>query len=271
MFRDLLRNCVDRWMTEPQYSHGFVIPLIAVGLGFARRHRIQPGEARSYSAGVVLIGLGCLCHQAATWFFVEAVDAAGFLFCLCGIALVCWGRRFFAGLWPAILFTGFMLPLPFQLERMLSGPLQLLGASESAWFVQTMGIPAIAQGNTILMGDIRLGVAEACSGLRMLMVFFAISAAAVIISDRTRWEKLLILFSAVPIALISNIVRIVATAAAFQFASRETADLIFHDVSGWLMMPFAILLLYLELKLLDWVYVESSEATPGLTWHSMRT
>ena len=271
MFRELLWNCVDRWMTEPQYSHGFVIPLIAVGLGFARRHRIPAGEARSYAVAVVLIGIGCLVHQAATWFFVEALDAAGLMFCICGIALVAWGRRFFVGLWPAILFTGFMHPLPFQLERMLSGPLQMLGASESAWFIQAMGIPAIAQGNTILMGDVRLGVAEACSGLRMLMVFFAISAAAVILSDRTRWEKLLILFSAIPIALISNIVRIVATAAAFQYASREIADLIFHDLSGWLMMPFAILLLYLELKLLDWLFVEVSDAKPGLTWHSMKS
>lgn len=270
MFRDLLQSCFDRWMTEPQYSHGFVIPLIAIGLGFVRRHRIPAGEARSYAPGVALIGIGCVCHQAATWFFVEALDAIGLMFGICGIAMVAWGRRFFAGLWPAILFTGFMLPLPFQLERTLSGPLQMLGASESAWFIQAMGIPAIAQGNTLLMGDVRLGVAEACSGLRMLMVFFAISAAAVIISDRARWEKILILFSAVPIALISNIVRIVATAAAFQYASRETADLIFHDLSGWLMMPFAILLLLLELKLLDWLFVEVSDAKPGLTWHSIK-
>ncbi len=219
----------------------------------------------------MLIGIACLCHQAATWFYVEAIDAIGLLFALSGITLLVWGRRFFAGMWPAVLFTGFMLPLPFQLERTLSGPLQMLGASESAWYIQTMGIPAIAQGNTILMGDVRLGVAEACSGLRMLMVFFAISAAAVVLSDRARWEKLLILFSAIPIALISNIVRIVATAAAFQYASRETVDLIFHDLSGWLMMPFAILLLYLELKLLDWVFVEQTDPAPGLTWHSIKT
>lgn len=271
MFRDLLQSCAERWMTEPQYSHGFVIPVIAIWLGFSRRHRLSAGQARSHAPGLVLIVICCLCHQAATWFYVEALDAIGFLFALSGICLLIWGRRFFATMWPAVLFTGFMLPLPFQLERTLSGPLQMLGASESAWFIQTLGIPAIAQGNTILMGDVRLGVAEACSGLRMLMVFFAISAAAVVLSKRARWEKVLILVSAIPIALISNVARIVATAAAFRYAGRETADFIFHDLSGWLMMPFAMLLLYLELKLLDWVFVEPADATRELTWHSIRT
>ncbi|MFN9718485.1 MAG: exosortase/archaeosortase family protein [Planctomycetota bacterium] len=271
MFRALLQSSAERWTTEPQYSHGFVIPFLAIWLGFSRRHRLPAGEAQSYAPGLGLLFISCICHHAATWFYAEALDALGFLFALNGITLIVWGRRFFSVMWPAVVFTGFMLPLPFQLERTLSGPLQMLGASESAWFIQTLGIPAIAQGNTILMGNIRLGVAEACSGLRMLMVFFAISAAAVALSHRARWEKALILFSAIPIALISNIARIVGTAAAFQYASRETAEFIFHDLSGWLMMPLAMLLLYLELRLLDWVFVEQADASQQLTWHSIKT
>jgi exosortase len=269
VFRDLLTDCVTRWTSEPQYSHGFIIPLMAVGLAWYRRDKILPGDARSHVNGLLLVGIGMLCHLLAGYFYVDAIDAAGFLFSLTGLVLLIWGQRFFRGVWPAVLFMGFMLPLPFQVERMLSDPLQVLGASESAWFIQAFGIPAIAQGNTILMGDTQLGVAEACSGLRMLMVFFAISAAAVIISRRTRWEKLLILFSAIPIALISNIVRIVATAVAYQYASRKTADLIFHDLSGWLMMPFAMLLLYLELRLIDCLLVEVTDAHPAISYHRM--
>jgi len=269
VFRDLLISCVSRWSTEPQYTHGFIIPIMAVALGWMRREKILAGEARSHTSGLLLLLIGMAFHLLATYFYVESLDAAGFLFSVTGLVLLIWGKRLFRGVWPAVLFTGFMLPLPFQLERMLSDPLQVLGASESAWFIQAFGIPAIAQGNTILMGDTRLGVAEACSGLRMLIVFFAISAATVIISERTRWEKVLILFSAIPIALISNIVRIVATALAYQYASRETADLIFHDLSGWLMMPFAMLLLFLELKLIDLLFVEVQEAHPAISYHRL--
>jgi len=233
------------------------------------RKKIASGTARCHAGGLALLATGLIAHLSATWLYIEALDSFGFLCSLTGIILLVWGRRFFRGVWSAVLFTGFMLPLPFQLERMLSDPLQVLGASESAWFIQAFGIPAIAQGNTIVMGDTRLGVAEACSGLRMLMVFFAISAAAVIISERTRWEKLLILLSAIPIALISNIVRIVATAVAHQYMGRTAADLVFHDLSGWLMMPLAITLLFLELKVLDTLFVEVADSRPGVTWHKM--
>ena len=268
LFRDLLLGCVNRWATEPQYSHGFAIPIMALGLGWFSRHKFQPGTAHSNAFGLAMILAGIVGHIAAVYFYVEAIDAISFLLVVTGTTLLIWGRRAFAGLWPAVLFLGFMLPLPFQIERALSGPLQILGANESAWYIQTFGIPAIAQGNTILMGDTRLGVADACSGLRMLMVFFAISTAAVIVSKRTAWEKLLMLLSALPIALICNIVRIVATAVAHQSLGRATADLVFHDLSGWLMMPLAMLLLFLEIKLLDCLFVEAGDSRPGMTYHA---
>lgn len=267
LFRELLFGCINRWTTEPQYSHGFAIPLMAVGLGWYSRNKFLPGVARSNIFGLSMIVSGIIGHVAAIYFYVEAIDAISFIVAACGTTLLIWGRRAFMALWSSVLFLGFMLPLPFQIERALSDPLQVLGASEAAWYIQACGIPAIAQGNIILMGDTQLGVAEACSGLRMLMVFFAISTAAVIVSKRTGWEKMLILFSAIPIALICNVLRIVATAIAHQSLGREIADLVFHDVSGWLMMPLAMLLLFLELKLLDVLFIEPGNVHPGVTYH----
>jgi exosortase len=270
VFREMIANCVDRWTTEPQYSHGFVIPVMALGLGWVRREKIPPGSARCSVKGLGVMCLGAAAHLLATWYCMEALDAVGFLLILAGLTSLIWGRHLFHGLWPAILFLAFMLPLPFQMERMLSEPLQMLGASQSVWYIQAMGIPAIAQGNTILMLDMRLGVAEAFSGLRMLMVFLAISVAAVLISDRTRWEKLLIVFSAIPIALIINITRIVATAVAHHYAGRGVADLIFYDVSGWLMMPFAATLLFCLLKVLDSLFIEEDAARPPVAYHRLQ-
>lgn len=264
LFRGLLVSCFSRWSTEPQYSHGFVIPLMAIGLGWLRRERVLPGIARCSSWGLPLLMAGIACHLTAVYLYVEALDGVGLLLSLQGCLLLVWGRRLFRGLWPAVAFLAFMLPLPFQLERLLSEPLQLLGAAESAWFLQTLGIPAVAQGATILMGETRLGVAEACSGLRMLMVFLAISVAAALISRRMHWERLLILLSAIPIALICNVLRIVATGVAHQYMGQQTADLIFHDLSGWLMMPMAMLLLWAELRLLDWLLIEADDRAPAL-------
>jgi exosortase len=256
MFGELLATFARRWASEPQYSHGFVIPIMAIGLGWMRRFKIPEGFARANWWGLSLLATGVLLHGIADYLYVEVADSAGLLCCVFGVVLTIWGGRLLRGIWPAILFLAFMFPLPFRFEQLLSGPLQLLGAREATYYIQACGIPAVAQGSTILMGDIQLGVAEACSGLRMLTVFIAISAAVMMVSRRTVWEKLLVLFSAIPIALICNIGRIVATAVAWTHVDEATANLIFHDLSGWLMMPSAMILLYLELRLIDWLFVE---------------
>lgn len=254
LFFELLSSLLTRWSTEPQYSHGFAIPLIAAGLGWFLSDRIAAGRAESDRSGIVFLIIGCLMHISGVYLFVEAVDCLGLLLCLTGGILLIWGRGLVLGIWPAILFLVFMFPLPFRIERMLSAPLQLYGAEQAAWYIQLVGIPAVAKGSLILMGDHRLGVAEACSGMRMLTVFFAISAATIIITKRSVWEKVVIFLSAIPIALICNIGRIVATALAHQWFGQETADLVFHDLSGWLMMPSAMVLLFVLLKVLDWVF-----------------
>ena len=255
LFHNLLSAFVNRWTNEPQYSHGFAIPLMAVGLGWYLSDRIPRGIARSNVWGLAWIFVGILLHIFSVYVFVEIGDCIALLFCITGGLMLIWGRKLIVGVWPAILFLIFMFPLPFRIERMLSAPLQLFGARESAYYIQTCGIPAVAKGSMILMGDHKLGVAEACSGMRMLTVFIAISAATMIISKRTIWEKAIILLSSVPIALICNIARIVFTALAHNWFGQKTADLVFHDLSGWLMMPSAMLLLYLELKLLDWLFI----------------
>jgi len=263
VFQNFMLELVRRWSAEPQYSHGFGIPLMAIGLGFLRRHKLTEGVGRSHSGGLFLIGCGIVAHLIARYLFVELADCGGLLCCIAGIILLVWGGRMTLAMWPAIGFLIFMFPLPYSLEQLLSAPLQLLGARQAAWFIQAMGIPAIAQGSVIHMVDVQLGVAEACSGMRMLMVFVAISAATMIASQRTCCEKILILLSSIPIALACNITRIVATAAAHHWLGSDTADLFFHDLSGWLMMPAAMVLLFVELRLLDWILVAAPDSLAG--------
>ncbi len=264
LFNSLLQSLFSRWSTEPQYSHGFVIPLIAAGLGWFLSDRIGSGQARSSGWGLTFLIGGIVLHILGNYLFIEAADCLGLLMCITGGAFLIWGRKLVMGVWPAILFLVFMFPLPFRIERMLSAPLQLYGAEQSAYYIQMFGIPAVARGSLILMGDHKLGVAEACSGMRMLTVFFAISAATIIVTRRSVWEKVIILFSAIPIALICNIGRIVATALAHHWLGKDMADLVFHDLSGWLMMPSAMLLLYLLLKTLDWLFIAAPEAEDKL-------
>ena len=68
--------------------------------------------------------------------------------------------------------------------------------------------------------------------------------------------------SAVPIALFSNLVRITATGVLHATAGSDFANNFFHDVGGWLMMPFALLLFWIELKVLARLLIDANPAGP---------
>ena len=143
-------------------------------------------------------------------------------------------------------------------------PLQRISTLASAFALQTLGLPAVTQGNIILLSDVQgkpieLGVVDACSGLKMLIVFFCLTTAFAILVKRPLGERLLILLSTLPIAMICNITRITATGVLYATVGERLANLVFHDLAGWLMMPMALLLLWGELWLLSALFVDDSQ------------
>src|SRR5262249_35685267 len=148
--------------------------------------------------------------------------------------------------WPAIAFLVFMLPLPFRVEVALSHPLQRVATYLSTYALQTLGFAAVSEGNIIILDNVRIGVVEACNGLGMLVTFVAMTTATVLIVRRSWIETVLILLSAIPIALLANVLRITTTGILHAEVGGQIGDIVFHDLAGWLMMPIALCLLWLE-------------------------
>jgi exosortase len=113
-----------------------------------------------------------------------------------------------------------------------------------------MGYEVIQEGNVIHIGQATVAVAEACNGLRMVTAFFVISGLVVLLVRRAWWEKLIILVSSLPVALLCNTVRLTITALAFTVLSGEHWEKIFHDFGGYAMMPLALAAIVAELWLL---------------------
>jgi exosortase len=164
--------------------------------------------------------------------------------------------------WPALAFLAFMVPLPFTIEISLAVPLRRIATELSTYALQTLGCPAVAEGNIILIDDMRLGVEEACSGLGMLMTFFALATALAMIVNAPLRDRLVLIVSAIPIAVGANVIRITATGVAYHLAGKdsELAKLIYHDLAGWLMMPLALAMLWIELKFLANLFIEEPAA-----------
>ena len=126
-----------------------------------------------------------------------------------------------------------------------------------------MGLPAVAEGNVILMGDARIGVVEACNGMGMLFMFAAFAVAVVLLIEREPLEKFLILLSAAPIALLVNVARITLTGLLHETAGHVVADTVYHDLAGWLMMPMALAALWVELLILSHLFIEEDMESPS--------
>lgn len=249
-----------RWNHDPQYSHGYLVPIFAIALLWLRRDRAPELPLRPSILGVGLVLLGLAVRLGGTYYGFAWFDHISLLLCLAGLCLAIGGMPAWRWAWPSLAFLVFMIPLPHRLATALTDPLQRVATMASTFMLQTFGLPAVADGNVIHLDDIELGIVEACSGLRMLMIFFALSTAVVLVIRRPLWEKLVLAVSAVPIALLTNMVRITATGILHKTAGRAVADAVFHDLAGWLMMPMALGLMWLELQVLNRLFLEPSAA-----------
>src|SRR5262249_46126475 len=183
---------------------------------------------------------------------------------LLGVAALLGGRPALRWSWPAVAFLFFMIPLPYQVEIALGAPLQRLATIGSAFMLQVLGQPAVPEGNTIMLNDVQLGIVEACSGLRMLVTFFAFSTGVAILIRKPWLERMCIVLSAIPIALVTNIIRITATGIMYQ-TNPEFAHRFFHDLAGWFMMPICLAFLGAELWIMNRLIVEARPTRPMLT------
>lgn len=249
----------ERWQTK-DFSHGMFVPLFSCYILWVtfKKGGVQ-GLAtvtnRSIALGIVLIVGALAIRLAGIYTRVWTLEGLSLPPFILGMIVVLFGERVAWKTVPAVLFLAFMIPLPSFLSNQMGGFLQVVATAVSTFSLQVLGIPAVADGNVISLSGGQIGVAEACSGLRMVYAFFALTVGASLIIDRTWWEKLFIAACAVPIAILVNCVRITVTGIAYEYASPEVAERIFHDIAGWLMMPLGFTILVGGLWVLDHLIV----------------
>jgi exosortase len=244
------------WSTDPRYSHGYLVPLFSLYLAWSRRASLAEVGRRPSPGALVLIGVGIAMHLGGAATNHEWVESASLLPSVAGLCVLERGWPALGPLWPSVAFLLFMIPLPYRVEMGLGAPLQRLATDASTVALQTVGLPALQEGNTISLGHARIGVVEACNGLSMLTFFFAISVGLVLVVRRPWVERALILAGAIPIALVANVARITITSLLVELVGHGIAGVDFHDLAGYLMMPFALVLLAVESALLGRLFTD---------------
>ena len=176
---------------------------------------------------------------------------------LAGVLWIVGGWRVFVWAGPAVGFLVFMVPWPMFMTRTILEPLQKFASVCSVFSLQTFGLDVYREGTVIILESERMNVVGACSGLRMATIFVALTVAVVLITSRPWWERVVILTSAVPIAIVVNVIRIIITGLCYQYQPEgsDLAGVIFHDIAGYVMMPIALGLLYLECVILANLFI----------------
>ena len=253
-----LQYLLTAW-EQPDYTHGYIVLPIALLILWKRWKDAGPIEFEPWWPGWVVVGLALAArayfhHRGQNW-----VEATTMLPVVVGLVLARLGWRFMAQVWPAFAFLCFLYPLPPQLNTALSQPLQSLATTCACLFLKFTGLWVMPEGNVILVGNEKLEVAAACNGLSMLMSLAATVAAAASLIPMSTVKRVALLFSIIPIALGSNVLRIAATAWCYHHFGAEVGKKYVHDWAGLLMMPTALILVLLELKIISWIVIETDE------------
>jgi exosortase len=261
-----LGEIAGRWANDPRYSHGYVVPLFSAYLLWSRRKQFPADAVRTSYWGLAFAGLGLLMFLAGIYTNFAWLNQMALLPLVAGAVLLVGGWRVLGWAAPAIAFLAFMVPLPYRVETALSNPLQRLGTKTSVYLLQTLGFTPYSDGNVVILGEHKIGIVEACNGLSMLLIFFALATAMAMISTKPLLDRLFLLVVAAPIAVLCNLLRITVTGLLYQVAGQKWADLVFHDLAGWLMMPLALFFLWLSLKAFSWVFPVREDEGPGDMW-----
>lgn len=246
-----LQEMVHQWNQQPDYSHGFLVAPIAIVFLWTRRSTLPLKEMRPEWAGAVLMLFATALRLIAGRYYLLALDGWTLPLTVAGAVWLLFGRAVLRWSLPSIVFLWFMVPIPFFAERLLSVPLQTVATKVSAATLVFLGQPAIAEGNVILLGDEKLLIEEACSGMRIFVGIFALAFAFVLFSRWNGWLKAFVLFAALPVAIVANVTRVVVTGLLYQWVSTGAGKKFSHDIAGLVMIPLAAIVFWLLLVYLD--------------------
>jgi len=193
------------------------------------------------SQGIRLFGI---------FFMYSSAERLSIVLSIIALVLLLFGWQLFQKVFTVLLFLCLMLPWPNRVQAAVALPLQHWATSSAVFCLEMIGYEVIQEGNIIRIGNASVAVAEACNGLRMVTAFFVISGLVVLLVKRAWWEKIIILVSSLPIALLCNTTRLTITAIAFTVLNGEHWEKIFHDFGGYVMMPLALVMIVAELWLL---------------------
>jgi len=250
LYRHVLAKLIYDWQNDGNYSHGFLIVPLALYFAWERREQLLEAPLRPASGGMLLI-----LFSLAT-LIAGVLGAELYLTRVSIVGLVAGTVLFVAG-WQQLRILAFpiaflllMIPIPAIIFNQIAFPLQLLASQFGETALNLANIPVLREGNVIILPHATLEVAEACSGIRSLVSLLTLGILYGYFTDPRGWMRVLITATTIPIAIMTNGLRVAGTGIAAHYYGEEAATGFFHEFSGWLMFVVAFALLFVVTRAL---------------------
>jgi len=243
-FQHVLLTMATRWQ-EPDWSHGWMIPLFSLWLVHLDWERIRRAPVRHCWVGLVLMLAGLTAYQLSLWLVVIGlIRPLSMLVCLAGVIIYLRGLPVLRYAWLPWLYLFFAVPLPKGIYFRLTDPLRRIAATTAAAVLDLIpGLDIRRVGSMIeylsngAYGQI--GVADACSGMRSTMTLCALGVAVAFLSKRPWWQRIVMVATCVPIAVLCNAIRVTITCALYIFVDPKYASGNYHMALGLIMLLIA--------------------------------
>lgn len=275
VYASVLAKLGQDWWDDENYSHGLLIPFIIGYILWIERDRMRRVPVRPSlwwgGAAVVCALLALWAGTAGAELFMQRMSL---VLMLAGIVVYFWGFRLLRFALVPLALLVLAIPIPTIIFNKIAFPLQLFASRCAVWAMRLFDIPVLRQGNIIELMPLnattpkRLEVVEACSGIRSLMTLVTL---AVVFAYFTHpksdggegggplralksygfWRSFILVSSAVPIAILTNAMRVSGTGILAHYYGTKVADGFFHSFSGWVVYIAAFLLLFAVGWLLD--------------------
>jgi exosortase len=247
----IIVDLCNAWKRSDEYSSGMLVPFLAVYILWSRRDQLNAVPIKPTMWGLLALLFAEGLRLFGAFFMYGFVERFSVVVAVAALVLFLLGWQFFKKTIPILLFLCLMLPWPNRVQAAVALPLQRWATSSAAFCLELIGYNVALEGDIIRIGRTTVAVAEACNGLRMVTAFLVISGMVVLLVKRQKWEKVVLLASSLPIALLCNSLRLTVTAIAFTLIKGDYWEKLFHDFGGYAMMPVAIAALVAELWFLQ--------------------
>ncbi|NOZ49729.1 MAG: exosortase/archaeosortase family protein [Chloroflexi bacterium] len=240
-----LRWLVNEWWSNDYYSHGVLVPVISAYFAWRLLPRV---ERKPSNMGLFLLVAALAVYLLALFQRAYFISSLGMIGILAGVVWYLWGWTALKRLAFPLAFLVFMVPLPFVEASSL--PLSLLTGQISTQVMQGLGLDVTVHGASVSLANANLVVGAQCSGLRSIVALFTLVAVFAYVVEGPRLSKLLLALSAIPIAILGNIMRVSTLLWVADRWGVEAGFKYYHDYSGIFFFLFAFLCLILLGQLL---------------------